>query len=643
MTDFSPRFIFPNGTHYTFMHSVTGLDIMRHISASRMKTAVAIRVQEEIWDLTRELPHGSHLDLVTRDTAEGLEIIRHDTAHVLAQAIKMVFPETQITIGPSIEHGFYYDVWHPTKTFTPDDLEILEAKMHAIIDADHEFVREIWNRDDAIRLFLELGEPFKAELIQDIPADVPITLYRQGDFIDLCRGPHMPSTRYVGHAFRLTKVSGSYWRGDPKKTALQRIYGTAWNTQVELDEYLFRLEEAQKRDHRKLGQDLQLFHIQDEAVGSVFWHPKGWTLYRVLEQFMRHRLEAHRYVEVRTPQLVDRSLWEASGHWEKFREHMFTVEAEERVLAVKPMNCPCHVQIFKKGIRSYRDLPLRMAEFGSCHRYEPSGALHGLMRVRSFVQDDAHIFCTPGQIISETLSFCELLKGIYRDLGFESIHIKFSDRPIKRAGTDAIWDQAESALREASEAANLAFTLNPGEGAFYGPKLEFVLKDSLGREWQCGTLQVDFVLPERLQAYYVDEDGIKKHPVMLHRAILGSFERFIGVLIENYAGKFPQWMAPVQVVVATITDATTSYGKDIVEQLRARGIRVESDWRNEKISYKIREHSLQKIPSIWVVGAKEADAKTVAIRTLGQTEQTLCKLDEALQHIELACKPPSIQ
>lgn len=483
-------------------------------------------------------------------------------------------------------------------------------------------------------------QTIKAEIIRDIPEGQIISLYQQGNFTDLCRGPHLPSTSRLGSAFKLMNVAGSYWRGDHRNARLQRIYGTAWADEKQLKAYLFQLEEAEKRDHRRLGVELDLFHFQEEAPGSVFWHPNGWTIYRLLEQFIRERLDQNKYVEVRTPQIVDRSLWEASGHWEKFGENMFVVESEDKVMAVKPMNCPCHVQIFKQGIKSYRDLPLRMAEFGSCHRNEPSGALHGLMRVRAFVQDDAHIFCTPDQIISETQDFCTLLKGVYRDLGFEDIRIKFSDRPEKRAGSDDIWDKAESALKEAALASGLEFSLNPGEGAFYGPKLEFILRDALGRDWQCGTLQVDFVLPERLEANYVGEDGQKHRPVMLHRAILGSFERFIGVLVEHFAGKFPLWLSPIQVAVASITGDANEYASEIVKQLKQLGLRPHLDVRNEKISYKIRELSHQKIPLIFVVGNREAQEKTVAIRRLGGDAQQIMSLEEAIKSLIVEAKIP---
>jgi len=628
-----------DGSQRQYDHPVTGEDVAKSISPRLAKESVATRVNGELWDLTRTLPEGAIVEIITRQDPEGLEIIRHDTAHVIAEAVKELYPETQITIGPAIEHGFYYD-FHRETPFTPEDFEKIEAKMREIIKRDEKFIREEWKRDDAIEFFRNAGEHFKAELIEGIPQGEVISIYKQGNFTDLCRGPHLPSTGRIGTAFKLMKLAGAYWRGDHRNPMLQRIYGTAWATEQQLKDHLTQLEEAEKRDHRRLGAELGLFHIQEEAPGSVFWHPKGWQLYRNLENFVRGRLEKAEYVEVRTPQILDRSLWEASGHWEKFRENMFTVESEDKMLAVKPMNCPCHVQIFKQGLKSYRDLPLRMAEFGACHRNEPSGALHGLMRVRAFVQDDAHIFCTPEQIVSETKAFCDLLQGIYKDLGFEGIRVKFSDRPEKRAGADDVWDLAEKSLIEAATAAGLDYTLNPGEGAFYGPKLEFVLKDTIGRDWQCGTLQVDFVLPERLDASYVGEDGKRHRPVMLHRAILGSFERFIGVLIEQYAGKFPLWLTPVQTVVTTITGEADGYAESLCQDLKKLGIRAEIDLRNEKISYKIREHSLQKIPYILVVGKREADEGTVAVRRLGGENQQVMAKEAIFEQLVNEAKVP---
>jgi threonyl-tRNA synthetase len=556
--------------------------------------------------------------------------------------VKELYPETQVTFGPATETGFYYDFARAVP-FTPEDLVKIEQRMHEIVDRDEKITREEWERDSAVEFFAELGEKYKAEWIHEIPRDETISLYRQGNFVDLCAGPHLPSTGKLGHAFKLMKVAGAYWRGDARNAQLQRVYGTAWANEKELKQYLFQLEEAEKRDHRRLGRELDLFHQQEEAVGAVFWHPKGWTLYRTIENYVRRRIEAAGYVEVRTPQLVDRSLWEASGHWEKFREHMFTIDDTEskRVLAVKPMNCPCHVQIFRQGLHSYRELPLRMAEFGSCHRNEPSGALHGIMRVRAFTQDDAHIFCTEDQITAESVAFCELLQSVYRDFGFQEVHVKFSDRPPTRAGTDAVWDKAEGALRHAIEAAGLPYTMNPGEGAFYGPKLEFVLRDALGRDWQCGTLQVDFVMPERLDAHYIGEDGQRHRPVMLHRAILGSLERFIAILIEEYAGRFPLWLAPVQAVVATITDEANSYAEEVRAACEAAGLRARVDLSNEKINYKVREHSLAKVPALLVVGKREAENKTVAIRRLGAKDQEILELGQAVARLTAEARPPS--
>jgi threonyl-tRNA synthetase len=620
----------PDGSVRQFDGPVTGADIAQGIGPGLAKAALAVTVDGQMWDLTRPIERDATVSIVTAKDAEGLELLRHDAAHVMAEAVQELWPDTQVTIGPSIENGFYYD-FARAEPFSTEDLEVIEKKMQEIVARDEPILREEWDRAEAIRHFEDIGEAYKAEIIRDLPESETITVYRQGRWKDLCRGPHLPSTGKLGRAFKLMKVAGAYWRGDARNAMLQRIYGTAWATDKQLKDYLHMLEEAEKRDHRRLGREMELFHLQDVAQGSVFWHPKGWALYRTLQTYLRGRLEASGYVEVNTPQLVDRVLWETSGHWEKFRENMFVSEAEDKTLAIKPMNCPCHVQIFRQGIKSYRDLPLRMAEFGSCHRNEPSGALHGLMRVRAFVQDDAHIFCTEDQITSETKAFCDLLLAVYKDLGFESVRVKFSDRPEVRAGSDATWDKAEAALKAATEAAGLEWTLNPGEGAFYGPKLEFVLRDAIGRDWQCGTLQVDFVLPERLDAEYVAEDGSKRRPVMLHRAILGSFERFIGILIENYAGKFPLWLAPLQVVVTTITSDADSYAEEVVAALKARGLRVSVDLRNEKINYKVREHSHAKVPVIAVVGKREAEERTVALRRLGSEKtQEVLALSEAL-------------
>jgi len=630
----------PDGSVRQFDGPVTGEQVAADIGPGLAKAALAVTVDGQMWDLTRPIERDAAVSILTAKDAEGLELLRHDAAHVMAEAVQELWPDTQVTIGPAIENGFYYD-FARTEPFSTEDLETIEAKMREIVDRDEAIVREEWDRAEAIKHFEEIGEKYKAEIIRDLPESETITVYRQGGWKDLCRGPHLPSTGKLGKAFKLMKVAGAYWRGDARNEMLQRIYGTAWANEKQLEEYLHMLEEAEKRDHRKLGREMELFHLQEVAQGSVFWHPKGWALYRSLQAYMRDRLEAAGYVEVNTPQLVDRVLWEQSGHWEKFRENMFISEAEEKHLAIKPMNCPCHVQIFNQGIKSYRDLPLRMAEFGSCHRNEPSGALHGLMRVRAFTQDDAHIFCTEDQITAETKAFCDLLLSVYKDLGFDSVRVKFSDRPEVRAGSDATWDKAESALKEATEAAGLEWTLNPGEGAFYGPKLEFVLRDAIGRDWQCGTLQVDFVLPERLDAEYVAEDGSKKRPVMLHRAILGSFERFIGILIENYAGKFPLWLAPVQVVVATITSDADAYAEEVVARMKARGLRAVVDTRNEKINYKVREHSHAKVPVIAVVGKREAEEQTLALRRLGtEKTQEVLALAEALDTLSKEAAPP---
>lgn len=620
----------PDGSVRSYDGPVTGAEIAAEIGPGLAKAALAVKVNGELWDLTRTIETDSDLAIVTaKDGEDALELLRHDAAHVMAQAVQELYPGTQVTIGPAIENGFYYD-FARDEAFTPEDLEKIEKRMGEIVDRDLAIEREVWDRDELIAKFKSMGEHYKAEIIESIPAGEDVTVYRQGDWFDMCRGPHLPSTGKLGKHFKLMKLAGAYWRGDAKNAMLQRIYGTAWADKKQLKAYLHMLEEAEKRDHRRLGREMELFHLQDVAQGSVFWHPKGWTLYRAVQDYMRRRLDNAGYVEVNTPQLVDRVLWEDSGHWEKFREAMFVAESEDRTLAIKPMNCPCHVQIFKKGTTSYRDLPLRMAEFGSCHRNEPSGALHGLMRVRAFTQDDAHIFCTEDQITSETKEFCDLLLEIYKDFGFEEVVVKFSDRPEVRAGSDETWDKAENALKEATEAAGLEWSLNPGEGAFYGPKLEFVLRDAIGRDWQCGTLQVDFVLPERLDATYVGADGEKHRPVMLHRAILGSFERFLGILIENFAGKFPLWMAPTQAVVATITNESDAYAEEVLKTLKAAGIRAEIDLRNEKINYKVREHSHAKVPVMFVVGAREAEQRTVAVRRLGGKEQEFLALDEAV-------------
>jgi len=638
-----PVITLPDGSAREYDAPVTPAQVAADIGPGLAKAALLGVVNDAEWDLSRPIEEDSSLALVTAKDDSALALLRHDCAHVMAEAVLEIYPETQVTIGPSIENGFYYDFYRETP-FTESDLEAIEARMHEIVDRDEVISREVWSRDEAVAFYRENNEPFKIELVEAIPADETVTFYRQGDFIDLCRGPHLPSTAKLGHAFKLMSVAGAYWRGDSNRPMLQRIYGTAWRTEKELAAYLHMLEEAEKRDHRKLGKQLGFFHLQEEATGSVFWHPKGWAMYREIEAYVRRRLEDGGYGEVKTPQLVDRSLWEASGHWDKFRENMFTAQSEDdRTLALKPMNCPCHVQIFRQGIKSYRDLPLRMAEFGSCHRNEPSGALHGIMRVRAFTQDDAHIFCTEDQITSESVRFCELLQSIYADFGFTDVRVKFSDRPEVRAGEDDVWDRAESALTDATKAAKLETTLNPGEGAFYGPKLEFVLRDAIGRDWQCGTLQVDFVLPDRLDAEYVAEDGSRRRPVMLHRAILGSMERWIGILIEQYAGRMPAWLAPVQVVVASITDSANEYAETVARTAEAMGLRVERDFRNEKISYKVREHSVMKVPFILAVGGREAEATTVALRRLGSNDQQVLDMKEALAGLRDESLPPDLR
>ena len=638
-----PNISLPDGSVRSFDAPVTPADVAMDIGPGLAKAALLAVVDGEEWDLTRPVDTDVKMALITAKDDAALALIRHDCAHVMAEAVLELYPETQVTIGPAIENGFYYD-FHREKAFSEDDLASIEKRMHEIVDRDEAITRAVWTRDEAVAFYEKNNEPFKVELVAAIPAEETVTFYKQGNFIDLCRGPHLPSTGKLGHAFKLMKVAGAYWRGDSDRPMLQRIYGTAWRTEKELNAYLHMLEEAEKRDHRKLGKQLDLFHLQEEAAGSVFWHSKGWFIYREIESYVRRRLEQAGYGEVKTPQLVDRTLWEASGHWDKFRENMFTAQSEdERTLALKPMNCPCHVQIFRQGIKSYRDLPLRMAEFGSCHRNEPSGALHGIMRVRAFTQDDAHIFCTEEQITEESVRFCELLQSIYADFGFTDVRVKFSDRPDVRAGDDATWDKAESALTDACSAAKLETTLNPGEGAFYGPKLEFVLRDAIGRDWQCGTLQVDFVLPERLDAEYVGEDGNRHRPVMLHRAILGSLERWIGILIEQYSGRMPNWLAPVQIVVASITDSANDYAEQVARTAEAMGLRVERDFCNEKISYKVREHSVMKVPFILAVGGREADAGTVALRRLGSNDQTVLDMKEALAMLRDESLAPDIK
>jgi len=631
----------PDGGTRHYDRAVTGAEIAASIANSLAKASLAIEIDGVVSDLDTLIERDAAVRIITRKDDAALELIRHDAAHIMAEAVQRLYPGTQVTIGPAIENGFYYD-FARDEPFTPDELINIEAEMRAIIQRGSPFEREVWDRNDAIAFFENKGEAYKAEIIRDLPAGEPISVYRQGDWLDLCRGPHMRTTKDVGPAFKLTKVAGAYWRGDHRNAMLQRIYGTAWRNDDELKAYLHQIEEAERRDHRRLGREMDLFHLQEEAVGSVFWHAKGWTIWRVIENYIRGRLDQAGYEEVRTPQLIDRSLWEKSGHWDKFGDNIFTVRADEgeRVLGLKPMNCPAHVQIFRQGIKSYRDLPIRMAEFGACHRNEPSGALHGIMRVRAFPQDDAHIFCRADQMKEESIAFIEQLRQVYSDFGFDEMRIKFADRPPVRAGEDEVWDRAEEALRDAVEASGHPFEINPGEGAFYGPKLEFVLRDAIGREWQCGTLQCDFVLPERLGAVYVGEDGQKHNAVMLHRAILGSMERFIGVLIENYAGRFPLWLAPVQVTVATITSDADDYASEVYGALCAAGLRADIDLRNEKINLKVREHSLQKVPIILVVGKREADERTVAVRRLGGKAQEVLALDDTVNTLKLEARSP---
>jgi len=634
---------FPDGATREYPAGSTARDVAHAISPSLAKKAVLAELNGEQRDLNRVLETGGSFRLIMRDDPEALYTIRHDTAHVLAEAVQKLFPGTQVTIGPAIEDGFYYDFYRETP-FSTDDFAAIEKEMGRIVDRDAKFEREVWDRDEAITFFEGKGEKFKAELIRDLPGDQTITLYKQGEWIDLCRGPHFPSTKSVGKAFKLTKLAGAYWRGDSNREQLQRIYGTAWATKEDLDAYLLRIEEAEKRDHRKLGRQMELFHMQEEGRGMVFWHPKGWVLWQVIEAYMRRRLDAAGYVEVKTPQVLDRKFWEASGHWEKYRPNMFVCETVEgETLSLKPMNCPGHVQIFGIGQRSYRELPLRMAEFGACHRYEPSGALHGLMRVRGFTQDDAHIFCREDQIVDETRRFIELTKIVHADLGMQTAYINLATRPDVRAGSDEFWDKAEGMLGEAARLAGVDPVIAEGDGAFYAPKLDFVVKDAIGREWTCGTLQLDYVLPERLNAEYVGEDGQKHRPVMLHRAILGSFERFIGIMIENYAGAFPLWLAPVQAVVATITSDADDYAQDVAAKFKAAGLRVETDLRNEKVGYKVREHSVGKVPVIAVVGRNEAEKGEVAIRRLGSQAQTVVSIEQAIQMLTEEATPPDLR
>jgi len=640
---------FPDGSKRAFDAGITPAEIAAGISNSLRKKAISATVNGMHWDLQWPIDSDAEIAINTMKDAEpALELIRHDCAHIMARAVQEIWPDTQVTIGPVIANGWYYD-FDREEPFVPEDLALIEKKMKEIINKRDEVRTEIWDRDRAVEFYKSNNEPYKVELIESIPGDEPLRMYWHGEWQDLCRGPHLQNTGQVpADAFKLMSIAGAYWRGDSDRAMLQRIYGVGFQNKNDLKKHMFMLEEAAKRDHRKLGREMNLFHMQEEAPGQIFWHPNGWRIYTELQDYMRRRQNAAGYVEVNTPQVVDRKLWVASGHWEKYQEHMFIVEVDEEhareksINALKPMNCPCHVQIFNQGLKSYRDLPLRMAEFGSCNRYEPSGALHGIMRVRGFTQDDAHIFCTEAQIEEETERFIELLSRIYKDLGFEEFSIKFSDRPEKRAGSDQVWDKAESALMAATKAAGCDFDLNPGEGAFYGPKLEFVLTDAIGRDWQCGTLQVDFVLPEALDASYIGEDGAKHRPVMLHRAILGSFERFIGILIESHAGRLPFWLAPRQVVVASIVSDADDYVNEVVAALKAKGVRAQADTRNEKINYKVREHSLGKVPAILAVGMREIEERTVSVRRLGEKQTKVVSLEEAVTSLAQEAKAPDL-
>ncbi len=651
-----PAITLPDGSVRQYEGAVTGTHIAESISKSLAKKALAIKVDGEVCDLFGEIGNDASVEIITREHEDALELIRHDAAHLMAQAVQEIFPGTQVTIGPNIEDGFFYD-FARDEPFSIDDLAKIEKRMSQIVDEGRPTRKEVWARAEAIKRFTEAGEKYKAEIIEDLPGDEDIKVYYHGDWYDLCRGPHLPTTRHIGKAFKLMKVAGAYWRGDHRNAVLQRIYGTAWANEKDLKAYLFRLEEAEKRDHRKLGREMDLFHFQVEAQGSVFWHAKGYMIWRELEAYIRRRLDADGYVEVKTPQLLDAKLWELSGHWGKFRENMFVVpdevpstedeapvlSGEGDLMALKPMNCPAHVQIFKQGIKSYRDLPIRMAEFGCCHRNEAHGALHGLMRVRQMTQDDAHIFCREDQIREETQQFLALFSRVYNDMGMTKIAYRLATRPEQRAGDDATWDRAEKALADALTAAGLEFDYAEGEGAFYGPKLEFHLTDAIGRTWQAGTYQLDYVLPERLDASYIDETGARQRPVMLHRAVFGTFERFIGLLIENYAGKLPFWLAPVQVVVATITSEADDYAKETAAAFEKAGLRVELDIRNEKINYKVREHSHAKVPVIAVVGAREAEEKKVSLRRLGEKAQQVLDRDEALTVMSLDALAPDLR
>jgi threonyl-tRNA synthetase len=616
----------PDGSVREFAAPPTVAEVAASIGPGLAKAALAGRVDGTLVDTSHRIEHDARLAIVTDKDPDGLEVIRHSTAHLLAYAVKELFPDAQVTIGPVIDNGFYYDFSYK-RPFTPEDLAAIEARMAELAKKDEPVVREVWQRDDAVAYFESIGEKYKAEIISSIPADQPIGLYREGRFVDLCRGPHVPSTGKL-KVFKLMKLAGAYWRGDSKNEMLQRIYGTAWAKKEDQDAYLHMLEEAEKRDHRKLGKQLDLFHLQDDAPGMVFWHPKGWQLWQQVEQYMRRVYEDHGYQEIRCPQVLDRTLWEKSGHWENYKDHMFTTASENRDYAVKPMNCPGHIQVFNSDLRSYRDLPLRYGEFGQCHRNEPSGALHGIMRVRGFVQDDGHIFCTDDQILEECIAYTALLHEVYRDFGFTDILYKVATRPAKRVGSDELWDKAEYAVMESLRRSGVAFTIADGDGAFYGPKIEYTLRDALGRHWQCGTMQVDFFMPQRLGAEYVAEDNTRRHPVMLHRAIVGSLERFIGILIENHAGAFPAWLAPTQAVVLSITEAHADYARDVAQALKKQGFRVQTDLRNEKIAYKIREHSMQKVPYLLVVGEKERQAAQVAVRARGGVDLGVMPLDD---------------
>ncbi|MBU6156143.1 MAG: threonine--tRNA ligase [Alphaproteobacteria bacterium] len=637
------RITLPDGAVRTVTRGTTGADIAASIGPGLAKAALAVKVNGDLRDLDWPIEADARLEIVTRKSDDALDLIRHDTAHLLAQAVQALYPGTQVTIGPNIEDGFYYD-FARNEPFTPDDLPKIEAKMRELVLKDLPTRRTVWSRDEAVRHFLALGETYKAEIIRDLPGDEEIRVYYHGDWHDLCRGPHLMSTSKIGNAFKLTRISGAYWRGDQNNAQLQRIYGTAWRDEKELNDYLRRIEEAEKRDHRRIGREMNLFHVQEEAAGQVFWHPKGHTLWRTLEAYVRRKIEKNDYVEVKTPLLLDRTLWERSGHWAKYRENMFQAEVadEKRTLAIKPMNCPGHVQIYNQGLKSYRDLPIRMAEFGACHRYEPSGALHGIMRVRGFTQDDAHIFMMPEQMVDEVIGASRLIFETYRELGFENVQVKLSTRPENRIGSDEVWDAAEHDLAEGCRRMGIPYTLNPGEGAFYGPKLEFTLFDAIGRGWQCGTVQVDFNLPERFEAEYVAEDGTRKRPAMLHRAVLGSMERFVGVLIEHYAGKFPLWLAPVQAVIATIVNDVDGYAREVAARLKLAGLRVETDLRNEKINYKVREHSLAKVPFILVAGRKEAEDGTLSLRRLGSDKSETLKLEDVIALMEGEAMPPDL-